>query len=109
MKSTGGDLAGHNGETFAIVFRGSPSLPFIREDELAQLRNQRKRCLRSKAAQSLMRLGDLRDKSTNDTSLTKSGTVYVVPPQVLNSEEPSDHEKGGPLRKVENGVSCSVR
>ena len=37
-----------------------------------------------------MLLGDLKDKSTNDTSLTKSGTVYVVPPQVLNSEELSD-------------------
>ena len=36
LKSTGGDLVGHNGETFAIVFRGSPSLLCIREDELAQ-------------------------------------------------------------------------
>ena len=92
LKSTGGDLVGHNGETFAIVFRGSPSLPFICEDELAQLRIHRKRCLRSKAVQSLMRLGDLINKSANDISLTKVGTVCVVPSQVLNSEELSEHE-----------------
>ena len=97
-----------NGETFGVLFKGSLSLPSIREDELAQLRIHRKRCLKSKTAQSLMLLGDLKDKSTNDTSLTKGGTVCVVPSQVLNSEELNDHEKGGHLRKVENGVSGAV-
>ena len=98
----------HNGGTFAIVFRGSLSLPFTREDELAQLRIHRKRCLRSKALQSLMRLGDLKDRSTNDTSLTKGWIVCVAPAQVLTSEELSDHEKRSHLRKVENGVPCVV-
>ena len=36
LNSTGGDLVGDNGENFAIVIRGSPSLPFIRENELAR-------------------------------------------------------------------------
>ena len=53
MNSTGGDLVGENGDRFSIVFRGSPSLPFIHEDELARLKIQRKRCVRSKAVKSL--------------------------------------------------------
>ena len=108
LKSVGGDLVGHNGGTFGVVFRGSPFLPFTHENELVQLRIHRKLCLRSKVVQSLMRFGDLKDKSTNDISLTKGGTVCVVPSQVLNSEELNDHEKGGYLRKVENGVPCAV-
>ena len=107
MKSTGGDLVGHNGETFAMVFRVLfLCLCFVRMSWRNRI--HRKRCLRPKAAQSLIILGDLKEKSTNDTSLTKGGTVCVVPSQVLNSEELSEHEKGGHLRKVENGVPCAV-
>ena len=46
-----------------------------------------KRCLRSKAAQSLLLLGDLKGKKTNGTSLTKDGILCVVLLQVLHSEE----------------------
>ena len=55
FNSTGGHLVGDNGETFAIVFRCFPSQPFIRESEQARMRIHRKRCLRSKAVQSLVR------------------------------------------------------
>ena len=54
LNSTGGDLVGENGDSFSIVFRRSPSLPFIHEDELARLKIHRKRCVRSKAVKSLM-------------------------------------------------------
>ena len=56
LNSTGGDLVGHNGEKFAIVFTGSASLPFIHKNELERLRIHRKRCLRTRAVKSLMRL-----------------------------------------------------
>ena len=57
-----------------IVFRVSLSLPFIHENELARLRIYRKRCWRTKAVKSVMRLGELKGKTTNVTSLTKGGT-----------------------------------
>ena len=85
---------------FAIVFRGSPSLPFIHPNELARLRIHRKRCLRFKAVKSLMCLAELTGRTTNDTSLTKGETVCVAPARGLDSEERSDHEKGGHVRKV---------
>ena len=47
---TGGDLVGHNGEKFAIVLRGSPSLPLILKNEMDRLRIHRKHCLRTRAA-----------------------------------------------------------
>ena len=48
LPPTGGDLIGHHGERFAIVFRGSPSLPFLHKDDLDRLRVHRKHCLRTK-------------------------------------------------------------
>ena len=48
LTSTGGDLIGHNGERFAIVFRGSPSLPFLHKNDMDRLRVHRKHCLRTK-------------------------------------------------------------
>ena len=59
LTPTGGYLVAHSGEKFAIVFRGSPSLPFLHVNELEQLRIHRKRCLRRKAVKSLMQLGEL--------------------------------------------------
>ena len=80
LNSTGGDLVGHSGEKFAIVFRGSPSLPFILNNELELLRIHRKRCRRTKAVKkSLMRLGKLTEKTTNDTSLAERENVSVAP------------------------------
>ena len=65
LTPTCGDLVGHNGEKFAIVFRGSPSLPFLHMNELERLRIHRKRCLRTKAMKSLMRLGESTEKNSN--------------------------------------------
>ena len=65
LTPTGGDLVGHNGEQFAIAFRGSPSLPFIHKSELERLRIHRKRCLRTKAVKSLMQLGELTGNNSN--------------------------------------------
>ena len=42
------------------------------------------------------------------SSLIKMGLLVVVLSKDLNSEERSDHEKGGPLRKIENGVPCAI-
>ena len=116
LKPTGGDLVERSPLCSGVLL---PCLSHV--NELAQLRIHLKRCLRSKAAQSLMRLGDFKDISTNDTSLTKgwivcvapaqvleSETVCIVPAHVLTSEELSDHEKRSHLRKVENGVPCVV-
>ena len=41
LTPTGGYLVAHSGEKFAIVFRGSPSLPFLHVNELEQLRIHR--------------------------------------------------------------------
>ena len=38
LTPTGGDLVGDNGERFAIVFRGSLSLPVLHKNELERLR-----------------------------------------------------------------------
>ena len=59
LKSTG-DLVGDNGENLLLYSRGSPSLPFIHENEVARI--HRKRCWRTKAVKSLMRLGELKEK-----------------------------------------------
>ena len=135
LTPTGGDLVGHNGEQFAVVFRGSPSLPFLHKNKLGRLRNHRKRCLRTKAVKSSMWLGELTEKTPVDTSLAEgeiicvaparvldsverhgnvcvdptqdcgSETVCVAPSRVLNSEEQSDHGRGGHVCKVGN---CSL-
>ena len=86
LTPTGGDLVGHNGEQFAIVLRGSPSLPFIHKNELERLRIHRKRCLRTKAVKSLMQLGELTETTPLDTSLREDETVRAAPAQVLNSD-----------------------
>ena len=90
LNSTGGVLVGDNGER-------SHSLPFIHENKTARLRSHRKQCLRENER-----------KTTNDTSWIKGENVCVSPARVLDSEEPSDHEKGGHLRKVGNFVPCAV-
>ena len=66
-------------EQFAIVFRGSPSLPFIHKNELERLRIHRKRCLRTKAVKSLMQLGELTETTPIDTSLREDETVCAAP------------------------------
>ena len=73
--STVGDLVGDIGGAFSTVFKASPSLPFVRVGELARLRIHRKQCLRSKAVQSLMRLGEIEENAINDTLLLKNKTV----------------------------------
>ena len=40
---------------------------------------------------SLMRLGELKEKTTNDTSLTKGENVCVAPTRVLDSVKRHDH------------------
>ena len=37
-----------------------------------------------------------------------SGTVCVAPTRILDSEERSDHEKGGHVRKFGNSVPCAA-
>ena len=75
LTSTGGDLIGHNGERFAIVFRGSPSLPFLHKNDLDRLRVHRMHCLRTKVVNSLMSLRDLTEKTQVDTSLKRQGCL----------------------------------
>ena len=99
---------GDIGETFSIVFKASPSLAFIHESELARLRIHRKRCLRSKAVQSLMRLGEIEENALNDTSLLRSKTVCAVPEPALGSDDRSDHEKSGHLRRIGSCISCAA-
>ena len=100
LNSTGGDLVGDNGATFAIVFRSSPSLPFIHENQLVRLRIQRKRC------EKFYVIGRTERKPTNDTSLTKSENVCVATARILDSEE--TREKGGHVRKMGNRVPCAA-
>ena len=87
LNSTRGDLVGHNGEQFANVFRGSPSLPFTHKNELERLRIHRKRCCMTKAVKSLMRLGELTEKTANDTTLAEARNVGVAPARNLESLE----------------------
>ena len=65
MNSTGGDFVGHNGEKFAIVF--------------------------SRLCRVLMRLGELTEKTSNDTSLAEGENVSVAPALNLDSVERNDH------------------
>ena len=108
LTPTGGDLIGHNGERFAIVFRGSPSLPSLHKDDLDRLRVHRKHCLRTKAVNSLMSLRDLTEKAQVDTSLEEGRDVCVAPARVLDSKERIDREKSGHLRKAGNCVPCAA-
>ena len=77
---------------FAIVFRGSPSLPFFHESELERLRIHRERFWKTKAVKSSMRLGELTEKTTNDTSLAEGKNVSVSPARDLDFAERNDHE-----------------
>ena len=108
LTPTGGDLIGHNGERFAIVFRGSPSLPFLHKNDLDRLRVHRKHCLRTKAVNSLMSLRDLTEKTQVDTSLEEGKDVCVAPARVFDSEESIDHENSGHERKEGNCVPCAA-
>ena len=77
--STGGHLVGTLVRPSPLYSGGSPSFPFIHESEQARMRIHGKRCLRSKAVQSLMRLGEMK-KTVTDTSLIKSETVVCASP-----------------------------
>ena len=108
LTSTGGDLIGHNGERFAIVFRGCPSLPFLHKNDLDRLKVHRKQCLRTKVVNSLMSLRDLTEKTQVNTSLDEGKDVCVAPARVLDSEERFPNEKSGHLRKAGNCVPCAA-
>ena len=73
------------------VFRGSPSLPFIHRNELERLGIHRKRCPRTRAAKSLMRLVELTERTTNDTSLAEGEKGGVAPAQNPHLVERNDH------------------
>ena len=79
FNSTGGDLMGDNGETFALIFRGSPLFPFIHESELARMRIHRKRCPEVQGCAEFGAIGR-QGKTVNDTSLIKSETVVCAAP-----------------------------